>query len=317
MSETEDKFRIQFLAPHYWPIWAGLGLLWTLSRLPYRAQLWLGAGLGRIAYALAGSRRRVAATNLRLCLPEMEPQRRDAVLKQHFEALGISLLEMGMTWWTGDRKLRALTRIDGMENLQQALAKGKGVILLGGHFTPMEIALRLLAVHLEPRIHPVYQIHSDPFMERTITGNRQRHSGKAIPSDNIREMVRVLRRNGIVWYAPDQAYKDKGSEMVPFFGVPACSHTATSRLAKLAGAAVVPFFTRRLPGNEGYQLTLHPPLEDFPSDDPVADTLRYHQLIEHHARLAPEQYLWIHRRFKGRPAAYPDVYRRDLTFEEN
>ncbi len=310
-SKSQREFR--FLAPRYWPVWLGLGLLRLLATLPYRWQVRFGRRVGRTAYALMPRRRTIAETNLRLCFPEWDAAQREKVLRHHFEAVGIAFFETAMCWWWSDERLRSLMRIDGLEHLQDGLTRGKGVILLGAHFTSLEIGLRLLAVQIEPRIHPVYQIHSNPLLERIITGNRERHSGKSIPHNNIREMLRTLKQNKVVWYAPDQGYSGKHSAMVPFFGIPAATHTATSRLARASGAAVVPICVRRLPGNDGYRVILHAPFENFPSDDVVADTLRYHQFIEEQTRIAPEQYLWIHRRFKGRPAEYPDVYARPRT----
>jgi KDO2-lipid IV(A) lauroyltransferase len=141
-----------------------------------------------------------------------------------------------------------------------------------------------------------------------LTRNRRKRTRRAIPRDDIRTLVATLGANEPVWYAPDQSYRKKGAEMVPFFGIPAATNTATSRLARMTGAAVLPYFPERLPGTRGYRMVIHPPLENFPGDDRVADAARFNALIEAHVRQVPAQYLWIHRRLKGLSAADPDHY---------
>src|SRR5690606_10507049 len=145
-------------------------------------------------------------------------------------------------------------------------------------------------------------------LERFLARNRGRQAKRAIPRDDVRTLVTALKSNEPVWYAPDQAYRKKGAEMVPFFNIPAATNTATSRLARMTGAAVLPYFPERLPGTQGYRVVIHPPLENFPSDSPAADAERFNRLIEAQVRRIPEQYLWIHRRFKGLTQDYPDYY---------
>ena len=142
--------------------------------------------------------------------------------------------------------------------------------------------------------------------------NRGRHAKRAIPRDDVRTLVAALKANEAVWYAPDQSYRKKGAEMVPFFNIPAATNTATSRLARMTGAAVLPYFPERLPGAEGYRMSIQPMLEDFPTKEPAVDAERFNALIEAHVLHVPEQYLWIHRRFKGLTPDYPDYYRRGL-----
>lgn len=307
MEKAAPLLLADFLPPRRWATGVGLALLWLLTRLPYRWQVSLGRGSGRLAMRLLPRRRRIAAINLKTCFPQWHDAKRRQVLRDHFEAVGIAVLEMGICWWWPNERVRRLARVEGLEHLDAALARGKGVILLGAHFTSLELGLRLLDTHIEPLIHPVYQVHPDPLMERVIRTNRERHSGPAIRHDSIRDMLRVLKDNKVVWYAPDQAYGGKASELVPFFGVPASTNTSTSRLAAISGAAVVALWVYRLPGDAGYRVVLSAPFADFPSDNPGADAARYHRFIEHAALAAPEQYLWIHRRFKGRPGL-PDLY---------
>ena len=182
------------------------------------------------------------------------------------------------------------------------------MILLAAHFTTLEMGARLIACVRS--VHPVYKPSRNELLTEFFRARRGAGSAGVIARDDIRSMVRVLKGGGVVWYAPDQAYRGKGAEMVPLFGIPAASNTATSRLARMTGAAVLPYFVERLPGSQGYRVRIGPPLADFPSEDSVADTRRYHALIEEAVRRVPEQYLWLHKRFKGLDADYPDPYAR-------
>jgi KDO2-lipid IV(A) lauroyltransferase len=157
----------------------------------------------------------------------------------------------------------------------------------------------------------LYRPTSNEVLAYAIGRFRTAHGGHPIPRDDIRAFIGALRNQECVWYAPDQSYRRKGAEMVRLFGIPAATNTLTSRLARVTGAPVLPYFLQRLPGARGYRAVIHPPFENFPSDDAVADTERFNHMIEAQVRLAPEQYLWIHRRFKGLTGDYPDYYGRE------
>jgi len=199
-----------------------------------------------------------------------------------------------------------LTRLDGLEHLHRALAQGKGVILLSAHFTTLEIGGRLLS--MQSPFHVMYRPHKNAAFESVLQAARTRHFRKAIPRGDLRGMLRSLKENIPVWYAPDQDYGREQSIFVPFFGIRTASITGTSRLARISKAPVVPFFQTRLPGAQGYQLTLYPALEGFPGDSIEADTCRISAIIEARVREQPGQYLWAHRRFKTRPEGEPGVY---------
>ena len=192
--------------------------------------------------------------------------------------------------------------------MQAALAKGRGAILIGGHFTTIEIATRILGTVVPMNV--VYRPPKNQLLAHTMLTAFKRH-GNPIAYDDIRAMIRALKNNETVWYAPDQSYRNKGAAMVKFFGIPAATTTATSRLARISGAAVLTYFPQRLPGNAGYRAVIGPAFENFPGPDPVHDVERFNSLLEAHIRRVPEQYLWVHRRFKGLAADYPDYYGRD------
>ena len=295
-------------AIHYWPTWAGLGLLWCLSRLPYAWQLGIGRQLGRLLRRFGRRREHIAAVNLALCFPELSAEARNQVITELFDSIGIGVLEMAMSWWAPDSKLQPLSDIQGLEHLQAALQQGKGVILLSGHFTTLEIGGRLLAQNTP--FHVMYREHKNAAFETVMQAARVRNFGRAIPRGDLRGMLNSLKDNIPVWYAPDQDYGAAQSVFVPFFGIPAASITATSRLARISRAPVVPFFQTRLPGTHGYRLTLYPALENFPGTSIEADTRRINTLLEDRIREQPGQYLWVHRRFKNRPPGEPGIYDR-------
>lgn len=306
LSESVRDLLRLYPGPRYWPVWIGLGLMKLMSALPHRVQLHLGATIGRALGVLARHRRHVAAVNLRRCFPELDPAARARLLQAHLAATGIGLFETATCYWAPDAAIAALGEVEGLEHYDAALARGRGIILLSAHFTTFEIGAALLA-RLRP-FHPLYRPNRNPLFNAVMCGSRERRSGcTGLERKDLRGLLRALRRNEAVWYAPDQDYGAQGTVFVPFFGVPARTITATSRLARMSGAAVVPYYPVRRPDGR-YRVRVLPALENFPGGDATADAARINALIEGWAREAPEQYLWVHRRFKGRPAGEPAFY---------
>ena len=283
-----------------------MGLLRLVCLLPHRVALWLGRVIGRLACRFAGSRREVVRRNLALCFQAMPDNQLDDLTRAHFEALGMMLIETGLGRWASDRHLRSITTLTGAEYVNEALESGQGVILLSAHFTTLEIMGRVLATEIPP-FDAVFRKNRSEFMTELQRSGREVSADTTIEKRDIKKMVRSLRNGRAVWYAPDQSYNRKGSEVIEFFGIPALHTTATSTLARLGNAVTIPFFPLRK-SDGTYEMTLLPPLEKFPSDDPIADTKRYVALLEEHIRRAPEQYFWIHRKFKDLPEGYPDYY---------
>lgn len=296
------------LHPRYWPTWLALAALRVFAPMPFRVLIVLGDAIGSLLAIMPLSFVRIARRNLELCFPEQSAAERAILLREHFRSLAIGLFETAMSWWSPDERIRKLSRLEGQEHLDAALAKGNGVILLSAHFTTLEIGARALAARAPTNI--MYRPTRNRVLERFLSRNRSKHAKRAIPRDDVRALIWALKNNEAVWYAPDQAYRKKGAEMVPFFGIPAATNTATSRLARMTGAAVLPYFVERLPGSQGYRMTIGPPPPDFPSDSAANDARRFNELIEAHVRRVPEQYLWIHRRFKGVSGDYPNYYQR-------
>lgn len=302
-----------FTAPRYWLTWISLGLLRIACWLPHRAVLATGRIIGRIAYRIAHQRRRIVKRNLRLCYPDLREAERVALAKRHFEALGMSLMEMGLGRWASDDRLARLTTIEGVEHVLKAVNAGRGVILLSAHFTTLEISGRVLKLHIPP-FDAVYRKNRNEFITEILRTGRERSAAKTIEKSDIKSMVRSLRQGRVVWYAPDQSFSRKGAEVVPFFGVPSMHATATSTLARLGDAVAIPYFPQRLPDGR-YVLRILEPLDNFPSGDLVEDTRQYVRVLEEHIRRCPEQYFWLHRKFKNLPETFPDYY-ADLDAEK-
>ena len=290
--------------PRYWVTWLLILLLRLLTLLPYRGQLSIGKWLGRIGVRTLGRRREIAQINLRLAFPELSNQQTDRLLLQHFESLGMSLFESALGWWGSRKKLESLMEITGLEHLDHALERENGVLLFSAHFTTLDLSGIMLAT--QRPIHAVYRPNENPVVDRMIKKGRERLLVSTIPRDNIRQMVKKLKNGEIVWYAMDQNFGHKGSVFSNFFGTPAATNTATSRLSRMTGAAVIPFFAHRQ-GKDGYVLNLLAPVA-MDGTQPQRETDRLNQLIEKAVQQTPEQYLWIHRRYKDRPDNRPSYY---------
>ncbi|UAW97466.1 lipid A biosynthesis lauroyl acyltransferase [Halopseudomonas nanhaiensis] len=311
---SHPGFSAAMLHPRNWPMWAGLGLLWLCIQLPYPTILAVGRLLGRAMYHVMPERRHIAETNLQLCFPQWSNERRAQVLRENFESNGIALFEMAMAWWWPPKRLARLAHIEGLEHLQQASAARRGAVLMSMHFTTLEIGAALLGQ--KATIDGMYREHGNAAFDFVQRRGRERHNADAIAveREDVRSMLKSMRSGRAIWYAPDQDYGRKASVFVPLFGVQAATVTATSTFARLGKALVIPFTQTRLPNAQGYQLTIHAPLENFPSGDETADALRINQWVEQAILQQPEQYMWVHRRFKTRPEGearpYPKRRRR-------
>jgi KDO2-lipid IV(A) lauroyltransferase len=293
-------------APQYWPTWIGLGCLRVICLLPHTVALAVGRVFGRIAHRISGKRRAIVRRNIQLCFPELSTAERNTLAHDHFLALGMSAIEMGLGRWASDRAIQDLCDIENLEYLTEPMAAGKGVIILSAHFTTLEVsglAIRLAGVAYDA----VFRRNRSEFITELLRKGRERSAESTIEKRDIKKMVRRLRDGAAVWYAPDQSYKRKGAEVVPFFGVPTMHTTATATLARLGRAVVVPFFPLRTPEGR-YVLKFLPAFEDFPTDDAIEDVMRYMRVLEEQIRECPEQYFWVHRKFKDLPEGYEDYY---------
>lgn len=303
MSKPERR---SLKSPRHWVSWAGMALGWVLAQLPYGLQMMLGRRLGDLAYGVVPERRRIAAINLALCFPEKTPLERKRLLRAHFRSVGMGAVETAICWWSPAGKVRGLASIEGRHHLEDAVARGGGIILLSAHFTSLELGVRMGQLYLRElgvKTTAMYKPPHDPVVDYVMRTRRETHiGGKSIADNNLKGLLRALKKGNAVWYAGDQRARRRLGKMVDFFGQPAITHVAISRLARMTGATVVPFFTLRRADGRGYRLIVQAPLSDFPGSDELADAKRINALIEDVVRQAPEQYFWLHQRFriKGR-----------------
>lgn len=291
-----------------WPSWIGVGLLRALSLLPLPLLALLGRGLGLAIYHLYAARRRVAEINIRRCFPELPARAQQALVKRHFRALGQSLLDAGLAWWAPRRRLQRLVRFRHRAYYDQALAQGRNVILLAPHFLGLEIGGVVLSS--ERPVVSVFRHPDNKVLARVIERGRSRFGARLVEHNKpFTVLVREVRAGKPLYYLPDQDAGRRHSVFAPFFGIPAATFSALGRLARLTDAVVIPVVTRQLPRGRGYEIVFYRPLEDFPSGDELADTTRMNAEIEKAVRAYPEQYFWVHKRFKTRPSGEPDFYK--------
>ncbi len=306
-SHKSIYFRARdYLHPRFWPTWILFGLLRLTSLLPYSAQLSLGRSLGRLLRRLSAKRRHIVRTNLELAFPELSDDERLAIDLANFENLGIAIFELSMCWWWSETRLRRLVEIRGQEHVQACLDRGQGVILLSGHFSSLEIGGRLLALFMP--FAAMYRTQRNPLFDSLLFTKRQSYLQDVISRKNTRRMIKGIKNLVPTWYAPDQDFGAERNIFAPFFGVQTATISASARLAKSSGAAMVPFYPERKEDGSGYILWLQPALENFPSDDEVADASAINATIEHFARQNPAQYFWAHKRFKTRPEGEAEIY---------
>lgn len=284
--------------PRLYPSWIGVGLFWLIGQLPWSVLQAIGRGVGRLAWRLAKKRRHIAETNIRLCFPELSSQEQEDLAHRCVISTGEAILEMAGSYNNHRIDLNKNLTVTGMEHIHGCQAKGQGVLLLGMHFNTLDTCSRMLGSLLD--MHAVYRPNDNPVIDRLIDKGRRNYIRSTVDRADLRQMLRLLRNGEVLWYAPDQDYGIAHAVFVPFFGIPAATITATSRIAKMGKAAVIPCAHYRLPGGR-YQIEFGPPLENFPSGNEQADTARINQTIEHYVRKHPEQYLWVHKRFKHQP----------------
>ena len=285
-----------------------LALLWLVHCLPLGTQAMLGRGLGRVLYPFARARRRIALRNLELCFPEHAPAQRETLAREHFEWLGRSILEHGLLWYASAERLKRLIHVEGDVTLAER--SERPVMWLAPHFMALDVAGVAVLLFQKRKAISIYQTQSDPVMDAAIRRGRLRLGNVEIfPRDDAgKALFRAIRRGDAFFNLPDMDFGERDAAFVPFFGVPAATLLAPSRLARALNMLVQPVVAETLPGGAGYRVRFLEPWTDFPTDDPVADTTRLNAWIESEIRKCPAQYLWVHKRFKTRPTGEETLY---------
>ncbi len=297
-----------YLNPLYWPVWLLLGIFWLLIQLPYRWQLALGKGLGLLILKFAKKSKRIATINLKLCFPELNEQQRTELLRKTFISLGIAIFETGLAFWASDQRLNKLAHFVDIEHYERAAKdNSRGVLLVGAHYTTLEIVGRAAAIRYPFAV--MYAPNKIGILDFLIRRTMTKHYEQAIPRNNMRQMLKTLQANKTVWYSADVNAGRKHSIFAPFFNILAATTSTPMRLAELSNCYVIPLIHSRRADGTGYDIKLAKPLENFPSNDPIADATRLNQIIEQAVREHPEQYLWTYMRFKTRPNGIKGIYR--------
>ena len=283
---------------------AVLFVLWLLHWLPLPLLRAAGAALGVLLHAVAGARRRAAQTNLRLCLPELSKSERARLVRLAVRHFSQSVVDRALLWHSSAERLCRLITLQGAEHLQ--VQEGKPVILLAPHFTGMDAAWTRLT--LVRKMAGTYARQTNPVFDAALYRGRTRFNGALALArqDGVRAPLRELSNGLPLYYLPDMDFGALGAVFVPFFGVPAATVTAVSRMARISGAAVLPVVTRMT--RDGYVVTIHPPWKNFPGASDDADARFMNTFIEQEVRANPGQYHWLHKRFKTRPPGAPPVY---------
>lgn len=304
MVETPSKF--SFLHPRYWPTWASIGLMRLGAWLPWRIKLAAGKIIGLLAWRFAKRRRHITETNLRLAFPSLDEVQRARLVRETFIANGIGILETATGWCRDPEHLRHRVTFKGEEHMHHAMAEGKGALIIGIHFSTLDLGGALHSLFFPADV--VYRPHDNALFERFMTRARSRIFGQAIDRHDLRGVVRRIKSGHAVWYSPDQDFGRDASVFAPFFGIEAATIKLTAKIARMTGAPVMPLIFHRNPDNRSYTLEYLPALENFPTGDEVADATRINAVIEAAIRRHPEQYLWLHRRFKTRPQGEAKLY---------
>jgi KDO2-lipid IV(A) lauroyltransferase len=277
-----------------------------MGQLPLRLGLLLSRPLGALMLKLMGRRREIAQRNMARCFPQWSQERRSLVLRESFTSLARALFEIAFAWSASRKRVEKIGSINGLDNLRAAEARGKGVLLITAHLSCLELGGRVMA--LDVKAAGIYRPLKSPVLEYYQTRSRLSYGEGMITKRDIRSAVRYLRQGGNLWYAPDQDFGPRQTLFAPFFGIQTASLLATVRLAEMTGCAVVPMLPAFDSATGSYTVNLLPALENFPSADPHHDLARVNAVMEAHIRSVPDQYWWIHRRFKTRPEGEPAFY---------
>lgn len=298
----------EFLQPRHWPAWLGLGILRAASHLSYGETVRYGRALGMGMLAMVPIRARVAAINIGLCFPELTPAERAAIVREHYAQVGIATLELGLNWYRVGADYNVPYRFSGLEHVEAARRSGRGVLLVGGHFAHIETTAKIVIANV-PMMSAVYRPPNQPLLAREMH-LRRNIAVDPIPMGDVKRLIRNLRAGHAIFFYPDQGRKIKESALIPFFGEPAITNTATARIARMGNAALLPLQSRRLPGAQGVEVRILPemPLRETDTAEDVAHAIN--QRIEADVRAEPAQYFWLHKRFKNRGPEFPDVYAR-------
>lgn len=295
-----DSTLLRLIAhPRNWLAAIGLGCLWLLNLLPFPVKIRFGKRLGQLLFYVLRRRRHIASINLRLCFPDLNDEQHDRLVRDCYMNLGAGLMETAMGWWTSERKIHPMVGFEGREHLDRAVEKGKGVILVGAHFSSLDLGPKLINKHY--KIHAVYRRQKSALVNHALEKGRSAAGVELIDSHDVRQVVRKIRQGNIVWFAPDHDMGAKMSVFAPFFKHEAATITATGKFARLTGAPAVFCASHRNADDKGYTVRISPISDDLAGADEITSATIINETIAQHILIDPAQYYWFHRKFKTQP----------------
>lgn len=297
----------RFIHPRFWPTWIGLGILRVLSLLPFSFQYRIGSGLGWLTSRILTSRRQIALKNVSRCFVEMEDADAEQLIESNFRWLGRSVITSGVVWWGSEQRLRSLVRLVDQHHYENALASCGRVVLLAPHFVSPEIAGIFL--NIDNVGVSIYQRTKNVLLDSVMLRARGRFGGQMFErKDDLKRLLRALRKGATLYYLPDQDPGPRRAVFAPFFGIQTATWPALGRLVKISNAIVIPCATRLIEDGKGWEIAFGPPVEGFTGTDPETDAAIMNHAIEEMVIRSPEQYFWVHKRFKTRPSGEPSFY---------
>lgn len=297
-------FEWSWIAPKYWLLWFWLGLLWVITRMPVPFVFAVGRALGRLMYLIMKQRRHIVEVNLKLCLPELSDTERENLAKENFEQFGITVFESGWVWWSDPLKLKKRVRLENLAPCKKILNDGKPVIIIGLHTAALELAYSQLSLEIPCNI--LFRVNSNPVWEYAANCGRRRYPINLLPRKQVKNMLANLKKGEAGLMVTDHDMGKKHSVFAPYFGISAATVTTAPDLATQVGAKVL--FCQAFRDGTKYVVRLSDPFENYPSGDLQADAEKQNEVFEQAAREHPEQYMWMHRRFKSRPDGENKVY---------
>jgi len=296
---------IKFIHPKFFPTWILILLMRIGVFIPFRVQVSIGKSIGRVIYPFMSKLRSTAYSNISHCFPEKKQSQVNTLVKRHFEAIGVSLFETANAYYASDKKIKKLLTIKNEHCFTDALKQEGGVIILCAHFMPLMLGSRALL--LNHTIANIYRPQNNKLFDQAMVKGYKKNGAIMIKSTDTRSIIKAINNSLPIWYAPDQDLGQNNSVFAPFFGIQTATASATSRLAKNNKTRVIPYSFIRT--SKGYEMSFEESLKDYPSNDPIIDATTTNKILEKQINKAPEQYLWIHRRFKTRPEGAENFYK--------
>ncbi len=293
-----------FIHPKYFLTWILILLMRVGVFVPFRLQVFFGKIIGKLIYPVMTELRKTAYSNVSNCFPDKKQPQVTLLVKQHFEAIGISLFETANAYFASDKKIKKMLIIVNEQHFTEALKKEGGIILLCSHFMPLMLGSRALLI--KHTIANIYRPQNNKLFDKVMVKGYLKNGAVMIKSTDTRSIIKAINNSLPIWYAPDQDLGRNNSVFAPLFGIQTATASATSRLAKNNNTRVIPYSFIRT--KHGYEMSFDKPLKNYPSGDAIKDASETNQILEKQILKNPEQYLWIHRRFKTRPEGEESFY---------